>query len=440
MLRSIALALVLLTSVYSGFSQSYWKIRTEYGEDVLLTIEMHAADHTFKAFTRKDALKDIAGFFTYNLARAAGKLKYPEIVYIEGKTEMQKDSLKLEGVFYYIDKQYAFKAVISGSHFIGKFTDNKNKFHRLTGEKVSSNKPIKDYKTIVNNVFSIAEKNLFNPLWIKSTEWVAFKNDIDKLKPLISDDYELAASMMWLGKKFPFSPFEIQKTGTRPGGNVSKSSSRITEIKPGIGLIDGNLLPASMKEMDSLSRIISKKEITTLILDFRGRSRILPEAGVCLLNYISGRAFQAGVYLTRKWWNAHLAAPKVTEYKKWFKDISETAPPAKFSNEPGYVLAVVPVKKTFHGRIYVLTDTKTSKVFEAMAAILKSEKLATIVGQKTSGSTSLTESLIISDEFSLQIPVADFYDPNGKNFTKTGIDPDIPMLPDNAINYILKTR
>ena len=91
MLRSIALALVLLTSVYSGFSQSYWKIRTEYGEDVLLTIEMHAADHTFKAFTRKDALKDIAGFFTYNLARAAGKLKYPEIVYIEGKTEMQKD-------------------------------------------------------------------------------------------------------------------------------------------------------------------------------------------------------------------------------------------------------------------------------------------------------------------------------------------------------------
>jgi C-terminal processing protease CtpA/Prc len=104
------------------------------------------------------------------------------------------------------------------------------------------------------------------------------------------------------------------------------------------------------------------------------------------------------------------------------------------------VLAIVPVKKSFLGKIYVLTDSKTSKVFEAVASILKSEKLATIVGQKTSGSTSLTESLMISDEFSLLLPVADFYDPNGKNFTKTGIDPDIPMLPDNAINYILKTR
>lgn len=439
-MRKIVMIMGLLFSVFTGFSQSYWKIRTEYGEDVLLTIEMHPADHTFKAFTRKDALKDIAGFFTYNLARAAGKLKYPEIVYIEGKTEFQKDSLKLDGVFYYIDKQYAFKAVISGSHFIGKFTDNKNKFHRLTGEKVPANKPIKDYKTIVNNIFTASEKSLIYPIWIKSPEWLTFKNSVNELKPLISDDYELAASIMWLGKKLPFSPFEIQKSGSRPGNNTSKISSRVTEIKHGIGLIDGNLLPASMKEMDSLSRIISKKEITTLVLDFRGKSRISPEAGVCLLNYISGKPFQAGVYLTRKWWNSHPAVPKAVEYKKWFKDISETVSPAKYSNEPGYVLAIVPVKKSFLGKIYVLTDSKTSKVFEAVASILKSEKLATIVGQKTSGSTSLTESLMISDEFSLLLPVADFYDPNGKNFTKTGIDPDIPMLPDNAINYILKTR
>lgn len=79
---------ILIFIVFAGlsinsFSQTYWKIENEYGDEILLTIEMNNAQNTFEAYTRKDALKDIAGTFTWTLAKTAGKLKYPEIVLIE---------------------------------------------------------------------------------------------------------------------------------------------------------------------------------------------------------------------------------------------------------------------------------------------------------------------------------------------------------------------
>ena len=97
---------------FCSFSQTYWKIENEYGDEILLTIEFDNEKNTFEAFTRKNALKDIAGSFTYTLAKTAGKLKYPEIVFIEGTTQNKKDSLHLNGTFTYFDKQFPFSAAI----------------------------------------------------------------------------------------------------------------------------------------------------------------------------------------------------------------------------------------------------------------------------------------------------------------------------------------
>ena len=76
-------------------SQTFWKVANEYGDEILLTLDLNREKNTFEAYTRKDALKDLAGVFTYTLAKAAGKLKYPEIVFIDGKTRSKNDSLQI---------------------------------------------------------------------------------------------------------------------------------------------------------------------------------------------------------------------------------------------------------------------------------------------------------------------------------------------------------
>ena len=87
-LLSVAILLTL-----SAHAQSYWQIQNESGEELLLTIQINPTNHTFVAHTRKDALKEMAGTFTYMLAKTAGKLKYPEIVHSEGTITSQSDTI-----------------------------------------------------------------------------------------------------------------------------------------------------------------------------------------------------------------------------------------------------------------------------------------------------------------------------------------------------------
>jgi hypothetical protein len=437
-MRSILIFNILILITFNVFSQTYWKIKNEHEDEILLTIELNKEKQTFEAYTRKDALKDIAGTFTYTLAHAAGKLKYPEIVFIEGKTQIIKDSLVLSGTFTYFDKQYPFLAAISGNMFKGKFLD-RDKYRPLTGVKMPNGKPLKDYQYIINTAFALTDKNILNKDWLKSDEWIDFRKKIDELKPKIADDYELAAAFVWLGKKLPFSQYEISKN--RPSGKVSirKNAAAVREIKPNTALVEVNSMSSTKKEMDSISAIIAKKGYSNLILDLRGRRSLKPNAANEWLNYLSDKAFVPGVFLTRKWFDANVLIPKLPESVKLFKSFSDgNYKEDEIYKESGRIMNCVPRVKTFKGKVYILTDSKTSKTSEVLAAVLQNEKIATLVGQKTSGLTVLFENLRINEEYDLVLPVADFYTNEGKSLNKAGIEPDIPVSGEDALGYILK--
>ena len=76
--------------------------------------------------------------------------------------------------------------------------------------------------------------------------------------------------------------------------------------------------------------------------------------------------------------------------------------------EPGRYMNIVPLEKSFKGKTYVLTDSKTSKVSEVLVYILKKGEIATIVGQKTTGASFLTQSLLINNAYNHILPVYDF--------------------------------
>jgi hypothetical protein len=429
---------VFLVLSFPVLSQTYWKVENEYGDEILLTIEINKEKNTFEAFTRKDALKDIAGTFTYTVAKTAGKLKYPEIVFIEGKTQQKSDSLMLTGTFIYFDKQFPFSGSISRNHLRGEYID-RNRPRKLSGVKLPNNKPIKDYAFIINSAFILAEKNLANPVWVKSDEWSEFKKKINELKPKIADDYELAATMEWLGKKLPFSPFAINKTNPNSKPVENKNRVAIRELTSTTALFDISSLPDTKAETDSIAEVISKKGYQNLMVDLRGRNSITPCAANHFLNLISNKIGIAGVYLTRKWFSENTSIPKVTEYSKVLKSFAEPCfAPNEFYKETGRTLAISPIKKGFKGKIYVITDNRTSKVSEALVYLLKSEKRATIVGQKTVGSTVLVEQLPISKQFKLNLPVAEFYTTDGKTRGKEGIEPDIAVTGEDPLKYIQK--
>ena len=429
---------ILLFQPFFTSSQTFWKVANDYGDEILLTLNLNREKNTFEAYTRKDALKDLAGVFTYTLAKAAGKLKYPEIVFIDGKTRNQNDSLFLTGTFNYFDKQFLFSASILGNHFNGKYTDNRSRSHPLTGVKVADRKPIKNYESIVNSAFLMTERSLFNSAWLLTDDWKEFKKRVNELKFKISDDYELAATFFWLGKKLPFSPYELNKK--RPDNQLSarRNTPGVREVKPNTAYFEANRIPVNQKDMDSLAAIITSKGYKKLILDLRGNNRLTPVGANIIANYLSHRPFCAGVYLTRRWNDGNKTIPTEVDYQKLFRGFTDRDfTPDGLYKDPGRVLNIVPEEKPFQGKVYVLADGKSSKVAEMLIYALKKEKIATIIGQKTAGITFLPESLMINSEFDLILPDADFYSSDGKNLNRIGVEPDIQKSGDEIMNYVL---
>jgi len=430
---------VLVLQAFSSHSQSYWKIEIENGNEILLTLDINTEKKTFTAFTRKGALKELGGIISYTLAKAAGRIKYAEIVYIEGKIQNSNDSLLLNGTFHYFEKQYQFSATISEIRFKGRYLDNKNKVHQLTGIKMLTAQPIKDYVSIINAAFSITERTLFNREWLKSDEWLSFRKRVNELKPKISDDYELAATFYWLGKKLPFSPFEISRTSPQKKLTERKGMTGLREIKANTAIFDQNTLPVNKKEMDSLGVIIEKKGYRNLIIDLRGNARLNPCTANILGNYLSDKPFVAGVYLTRKWFDGNKTIPGVQEYIKSFKSLSDPDfIVGELHKEPGRYLNIVPNRKSFGGKVYILTNSKTTKAAEVLIYVLKRGGVATIIGEKMTAVSILSESLLISSEYELVLPVSDFYNVDRKKLNKIDVEPDMIVSGEDALRYILK--
>jgi len=438
MIRLIFLIFVLLQSVFS-FSQTFWKLNSERGEQLLLEIDINENKNEFEAYTRRGALKDIAGTFNYYLAIATGKIQYPEVVFIDGKTSRNADSTILDGTFYYVDKKYPFRAAIYGNHISGRFIDYKNKLNLISGVRVSDNRPINDYKTVISSAISLTERYIFNPAWLDSDEWQEFREEINELKQIISDDYEIGAAWFWLTKDLPFLPYELNRENPFYKPAVNERKSTIREPRPGTALIDAGMLPSASKEMDTLARLIERKAYTNLIIDLRGKSKITPQSVEHMIGYLTQKPFIGGIYPTRKFFYGNRSLPRAQDYPKYYRSFSDAGyKTGEFHNEVGRYFKINPAPVPFKGKVYILTDSRTSGVASSFVYILKKHKLATIAGQRASVSSGMSERISINGDFSLNLVVSEFYTPDNRNLTGTDLEPDIILHDEDALKYVLK--
>lgn len=440
----IFIIILILSQSVTLFAQSYWRVENDRGDEILLTLELNKSKNTFEVHTRKDALKDLAGTLMFSLAKAAGKLKYPEIVFIEGRTQQKNDTLMLNGNFNYFDKQFVFNAAVTQNAFEGRFLDARGNWQLLEGVRVSDAKPLRNYDSVITSAFSLTEKSLVNAQWLKKDEWLDFKKKVNSLKSKISDDYELAATFFWLGKKLPFAPYEISKVRPQNKGKKQrkqggrKNIPSVRELKKNTAFFDANSFPSNKKEMDSISTAIRLKGYANLVIDLRGNNKLKLNTAFLMLNYVAHQSFDAGVYLTRKWSDANKTIPTGSDYSKLLKSFADPGYSAgKLNNEQGRYIKVVPTTNSFKGKVYLLVDGKTSHIAEMVASVMKNRKLATVVGQKTAGITFLTENIEINEEFDLVLADAEFYTFEGNNLEGIGVEPDVTKSNDEVLNYVL---
>ena len=437
MLR-IPLLLVTILLSFNCYSQTYWRVENERGEELLLTIQINSSNSTFETHTRKDALKEMAGSFMYMMAKTAGKIKYPEMMHGEGKISGNADTTFYNGNIDYPDKVFVLKAKTWKNNFYGLLTDNKNRTSILTGEQVSTDKPLRDYPALINNAFLLTEKYYWDAGLLKSSDWKNFKEEINDLKLKIADDYEMGMILMWLGKKLNQVPHEIRKINKRDIYAQQKKNSPIRYISTKKAILSLNNIPESKEETDLLFKDIMEKNTEVLILDAFGNRNLSLNSALNIASHLNSPNNKWGYYLTRKWSETESALPQAPNYERVLKNSFElSGPPNKNFSEKGFYLKSVPGESIFKGKVYLVINKWTMNVAEAFAIYLKNEKIATLVGQKSAGSPVLTNLFEIDKLYRISIPIAQFYDKNGKCYQGIGIEPDLVTEQDPVV-YILK--
>lgn len=83
--------------------------------------------------------------------------------------------------------------------------------------------------------------------------------------------------------------------------------------------------------------------------------------------------------------------------------------------------------------IVILTNENTASASEILAAALKENNKAIIVGEKTYGKGVIQELLTLSDGSGLKVTVEEYYTPNKNKINGIGITPDVEVAPSEDI-------
>jgi C-terminal processing protease CtpA/Prc len=90
-------------------------------------------------------------------------------------------------------------------------------------------------------------------------------------------------------------------------------------------------------------------------------------------------------------------------------------------------VTIEPRKNAYDGKVVVLVNAETASAAEWMASILRRERGAILVGERTAGADAGVEDLTGPDGTTLSIGVERLVDPDGNGFQDVGLRPDVAV-------------
>ena len=148
------------------------------------------------------------------------------------------------------------------------------------------------------------------------------------------------------------------------------------------------------KEFKTVYENLSKSNITSLIIDLRNNGGGIVSEALEIADYILDK-------------NQVILITKDKDGKEYIEKSTQ--------------------KPIINMPIVVLTNSNTASASEILAAALKDNNKARIVGEKTYGKGVIQELLTLSDGSGLKVTVEEYYTPNRNKINEIGITPDVKV-------------
>lgn len=450
-MKFIVLNFALVFLFNSSFAQnnpSHFKSEIDFGNGTVIStfFDVSVAQNQFIITSPKNADVRMMGSKA-RLGRLLGKSPKKGII-IKIKGIQKKDSLFGETNIPMFGK-LKFKGIVENDILSGNLINSDGKpMGTISGVKSTDDRII--YKELYPKILKTIQDNMYSKDALKTKEWVTFEKKLEKLCKNAHDDIELFFGFNMLAHKLPFTHLTLVITGDTVESEETASAdneqtanahqSVVFEEKNGTtAYLQIKNFSSSTDELAAvLPKIVKNTAYKNLIIDLRNNGGGGISAAFALAKYIVTEDLEVGYFPTNK-----------LNYSGYQPELFSTLPELQpknteeFGNELKTTSGVKlifkkPSNPVFTGNIYVLTNGNTGSTCEPIVYALKTNKKATIIGEKTAGAMLAASPFVVSGKYMLMLPIADFYTYDGVRLDKVGVDPDVEVKSENALHKALE--
>lgn len=434
MIKNYITLLILLVFSTAAMSQEKWLVKNPNAFDYYLTTDIQKGRIIGK--TRNHALKEMVGSFKFLMAKIATPVKYPEIIHFEGNLAGNNFQGNLQMIF----SQVPFQGKVEHDSIVITIPQKNGSKSVISGVKVDSITPFRNYKKTFESIFTVTEDHLYRQSFLQSGDWKKFKKKMIALSDKMNDDLELQIAIAALARDFPFSHYYVHQTKVQKQTKTTSDFATIKEIDNHTCVLKIKGFYGTKEDMDSLITIIEQKNFKNLIIDLRDNPGGHLEAAFPLAEYIIDTSIVAGVFPNKNWYAEFNRIPNKNDYDLFTEFTGGTLSEwyLKAAENYGAYYKVIPSKRHFNGKVYILMNNNTASTCEPFVFGLKHHHFATVVGERTAGAMLSAKGFEVDEGISIMIPLNDYITYSGKRIDKNGIVPDIEVKSDQALDYVLK--
>ncbi|TAE68451.1 MAG: hypothetical protein EAY68_04550 [Bacteroidetes bacterium] len=447
-MKSIFLWLSWFICSAAAAQNLYWKTNLNTGELGLLQVNfiLQPQGNFYTGTTPPNAHKRIVG----GIKAAFAKSMFQKDGSVAELDSIALNTDSITGFLLMQKRKYHLKGVKTGNQIVlSIYSKNSGKVYgALVAEQVPTLQKPKDYTAVWQHIKGETEKYIYRKSALETKQWKAFVDRMDEFSAIAEDDAEFAFGFFQYSKEIGFSHYAVMGSKEQSQNFHSANyKAPKTKVRPTLEPLDSQTMLLDIpafnfrgSEIDSMMQILVQRQPKNLIIDVRNNTGGDMEGGMRICQYLTHKTLYGGIMLAQSYWNKNSTVPSVEQYTN-FKPMN-TANYEWFRNEvkngvEGLCLLTQPLANTYKGKVVILTSGVTASAAEPFVYTLQKENIATIIGEKTSGSVLSMEYFFIGN-LAYTIPMLDYYAFDGTRLDQKGVTPNIVCEQQQALTKALE--
>ena len=320
---------------------------------------------------------------------------------------------------------------------------------KLTGVPFTGDLPLRDYQNLLATIDAQTQGWLYDRRLTQTDEWKLFRDSLGEATAIAEDDFDMIEGFRRAWGEGLFSHYELMRP-LKTMEQLVQQADEIAEDKPvarveftpdniAVVTIDSFFGAQIEAQIDAVFNEVIDRSPIALVIDVRENG-----GGTLAAWPVGARILQeeaiGGYFISNRWWAEHDALP-TTHFLEASPSPEEISPQAfqqDLFSDGVLVMRIAPAEKTYDGPVYVLISKKSRSATEAVIGMLQYVGRVTVVGENSAGYMLNSNFFPLAEDFTLRIPVADFFLPNHKSLEAVGVAPDIATAPADAFDAALE--